>query len=49
MNYYGEDFFLKLALPPVDCLWNGCVPLLFDVGVDIVFGVKTISHVIMFI
>jgi hypothetical protein len=49
MNYYGEDFILKLALPPVYCLWDGCVPLLLDERVDIVFCVKTISLVIIFI
>jgi hypothetical protein len=39
----------SLCCPPVDCLWDGCVPLLLDERVDIVFYVKTISHVIMFI
>jgi hypothetical protein len=36
------------VLPPVDYLWDGCVPLLLDEGVDIVFCVKIISHVIIF-
>jgi hypothetical protein len=49
MNYYDEDFFWKLALPTINYLWDWCVPLLLDERVEIVFCVKTIFCVIMFI
>jgi hypothetical protein len=49
MDYYDEDFFLRIAMPPVDCLWDWCVPLLLDEIVHIVFCVKTMFHVIKFI
>jgi hypothetical protein len=49
MDFYDEDFFSRRVLPPVDCLWDWCVPLLLDERVDLVFCVKTISHVLMFI
>jgi hypothetical protein len=34
MNYYDEDFFYRLALPPVDCMWDWSFPLLLDERVD---------------
>jgi hypothetical protein len=37
MDYYDEDFFLRLVLPLVDCLWGWCVLLLLDERVDLVF------------
>jgi hypothetical protein len=39
MDYYDEDFFLRLELPPVDCLWGWIVLLLLDERVDIVLCV----------
>jgi hypothetical protein len=30
MDFYDEDFFWRLALPPIDCLGGWIVPLLLD-------------------
>jgi hypothetical protein len=42
MDYFDDEFFQKLVLPPIDCLWGWLVPLQPDERVDIVYHVKTI-------
>jgi hypothetical protein len=49
MNFYDEDLFWRRALPRSIACGDWCVPLLLDERVDLVFCVKTISLVIMFI
>jgi hypothetical protein len=42
MDYYDEEFYWRLALPLVDCLWSWLVLLLLNKRVDIIFYVERI-------